>query len=490
MRSLGGGGRRPKCCGIRVNLIALLSACVVFMLIFYVWCITQFQWGEERPHSLFRQEKRINAKLDQTAPGSQTATLLPHLESLQPVKERLPTTTLISKPSLMTTSLDPTQAPITTRHEPTRAPTTTTLKSTRTPTTTTVLTTPAPKTTTIEPTRAKTTFKVESTRAATNISSSKPESTAPFLPPKAPETPPTSSALVSPNGSNFTHPGHVELSSFEAWQAYLEASKSDVSSGPLFLLFLCDKDSATGRHWSTLCDQAEASVYTTFSSVVGSKSSYRLVTIRVGSEASFNDTHPFKADFDLRLHAVPCLMRYSRNSQGYGETEFVLEGVNAADTGLLEYAFHQGNNLVHKSVETVTDFASLKRMMRLFEDSQPTYLLFISGAWPQNQRMWCVYCRFREAVVEYAFHKYAAPDAKLIKVRVAALPVEWNQNNPFKKFDVPFIPYLQIVHLDLFEHVFYQPYRGHLDDVETLKAVFERDAYYAAQDEETVPGIP
>ncbi|RHY18970.1 hypothetical protein DYB25_003507 [Aphanomyces astaci] len=249
----------------------------------------------------------------------------------------------------------------------------------------------------------------------------------------------------------------------------------------MFLLFTCAKSPDTHEHWSSTCADAEAAVLTAYHSL---SPRHRLAIVRVGSSQAEADNSPFRSDFDILLHDVPTFMRYERNNQGYANTSFVLEGQSVANADLIEYALTEAKSVTStrkNSVETISDYAAYRRMARLFEDLVPTYLLFMSGSWPHNNRVWCVYCRHREAVVEFAFHKYAAPNAKLIKVQVAQLPADWNKDNPYKKLDIAYVPYMLVPHVDAFEMLFYQHYRGELDDVDMLRSMFERDAKFVAE---------
>ncbi|RHY30266.1 hypothetical protein DYB32_004523 [Aphanomyces invadans] len=285
-------------------------------------------------------------------------------------------------------------------------------------------------------------------------------------------SPTTTLNLSSAHATTLSDSDFVILTSFDATQTFLKTLDS-----PIFLLFTCGTSPDTGQVWSPTCAAASAAVVAAYQSI---SPPHRLAMVQVGTSQEDGDKSPFRTDFDIFLHDIPSLMRYERNNQGYANTSFVLEGKSVGNAALVEFALTEGRStgVRKKAVDTIRDYASFRTMAKLFEDTAPTYLLFLSGSWPYNNRVWCASCRYREAVVEYAFQKYAAPNAKLIKVIVAQIPAEWNKHNPYKKLNVPHVPYMLVPHLDAFEMLFYQTYRGELDDVQMLQAMFERDAAF------------
>ncbi|KAF0719821.1 Aste57867_766 [Aphanomyces stellatus] len=420
--------------GMRVNLHLLLSLGVLSMILFYIWCLSRFEWTQERTTRLIRDAEStpeppptptIRMNLERTP-------AIPTIETITTSKK----TSAVARPTIDHGTKTTTKAPTTTSPPITRP----------------VETTSQPTTTSLPPTRDM--------------------------------------QVASLVASFATR--HVEFHSFRATDDYLKT----LGNTSVFLFFLCDFDSTTGHHWSAECDDAERSVYTAFATAPAHQ---RLLTIRVGSEGVFQQSE-YRSDFDLKVQTVPWLMKYTpHTSSGYtAYTSAVVRGRSLVDAtharGLLEYVFSDGASLPAQptqAIEVMASYGDFKRYMRLFEDTEPTYLFFVSAVWPSNGRMWCPYCRFREVVVEYAFRKYAAPTAQLVKVEVAPNAPAWkDKTNPYRKLEVPYVPYMLVPHTDVVDALFYHHYRGDLDDIETLRKMFERDAAMAADVEELNPGVP
>ncbi|EQC34991.1 hypothetical protein SDRG_07233 [Saprolegnia diclina VS20] len=249
------------------------------------------------------------------------------------------------------------------------------------------------------------------------------------------------------------------------------------SSDPLFVFFTCARDPGTNTTWQGGCNDAEAPVAAAFARAPPSA---RLLTVVVQTDSEFQSMYRF--DDDLRLLELPTLFQYTPLPNGHGKTTAGLYQAAMTNPELLDYAFHgeTAPGVTKKDIRVYSEYTPLKKFLRDFDDDFPLYLLFVSGRLPTNDRPWCPYCRFRETAFEYAYHKFAASNAVLIKVEVSADYTAWKDpNNEFKQpFDVHSVPALRVVHRDLFEKLVYHGFYGSVDDVTMLQQVFERDASF------------
>ncbi|OQS07744.1 hypothetical protein THRCLA_00261 [Thraustotheca clavata] len=218
---------------------------------------------------------------------------------------------------------------------------------------------------------------------------------------------------------------HTVVRNYDDTNAFFKSYKGP---GSLFVYFTCDVDTI----WSNECNGVDDFVYDAF---VRAPKDAHLLTVRIPSKMDFQ--RYYQMDIDLRLLEIPSIFQYGRLSNGHGKTTNALYQGTMKNPNLLDYVFHNATEpgLVYKKVEVYDDYTALKKFLRLFEDDYPLYLLFVSGKLPSNERPWCPYCRFRETAFEYAYHKYAASNALLIRVIVSQDYESWKDaNNPFKKF--------------------------------------------------------
>ncbi|OQR90315.1 hypothetical protein ACHHYP_05629 [Achlya hypogyna] len=280
-------------------------------------------------------------------------------------------------------------------------------------------------------------------------------------------------AAATPNAVK-NDPRQIRLDSYQAAKRFL---RSYNDSRPLYVFFTCAQDPETGAPYLGACTGVDAVIENAFARAPPSA---QLLTVAVQSEAEYQSMYRF--DDDLRLLEVPSMLQYTPLPNGHGKTTNCLYQDALKNDELLDYVFHNNTapGLVPKAIQVMAQYAPLKKYLRAFDDDYPLYLLFVSGHLPSNDRAWCPYCRFRETVFEYAYHKYAAPNSVLIKVEVSASYDAWKDPaNEFKKpFEVHSVPALRIPHRDLFEKLVYHNFYGSIDDIAVLKQMFERDASF------------
>lgn len=238
---------------------------------------------------------------------------------------------------------------------------------------------------------------------------------------------------------------HDVVSGYDATLAYLKAYSTPAGSNEeLFLFFVCSDEDGREFDWRRLCAEAKAKVYDVFAKAPASS---RLVTIYAGSKKDWTTKNRFFDDPDLRVKAVPSIMRWEGGAPGakratYGmmiETTLLYEP-------LLRYLFKNtdqvdpllaSEEVATKEIVTVRGHAEYTAYMDAYNreaDAQPMFLMLISGRMPGNDRLWCPYCRYSELSVEYAFYAYAPRGAKLLRVEVFDSYGKWKvKDNEFKR---------------------------------------------------------
>jgi hypothetical protein len=269
---------------------------------------------------------------------------------------------------------------------------------------------------------------------------------------------------------------HDIVSGYDKAIQYLNHYNSD---RPLYLFFICSNDDGTANLWSNDCEEAEKKVYKVFKR---SPVKNRLLTIRTGSKAYWQYKNEFRTDRDLRLKKVPAVMRWI----GRGETSGVLNSVSTHDEHFLSYLF-QIPEIVEqieqnkKQIDDVHNYEEFLQAVQAYNGSYPLYLLFISGRLPENNRPWCPYCRFSELPVEYAFHSFAHPKARLVRVEVSPSYQEYKKpENPFKHtpgLTIRGVPALFTVTKSSFQsEIIYERLYGSLVTMDWLQETFSNGA--------------
>ncbi|KDO31727.1 hypothetical protein SPRG_03644 [Saprolegnia parasitica CBS 223.65] len=475
-------GRNDVVCSMKMSVMNVFLGCIVCVLLFSMMTLSS---------SVASVTTSADARASLRKQDITPAPLVQH-ESLDHVPTAAPAT-----PEPRVTMQPTTAVPTPTTAPPTTAPTTTAAATTSLPTTTSAPTTPlAPITD--APSAAATTSPVNAipapvvhgntdvdalpikkasgvTTEVVPVNSEPVHVAAPVVVDSSNDaTTLTPERLALHSRVNDSASRQVTVASFKDSKRFL---KTYNSSDPLFVFFTCAHDPATNATWQGGCNDAEATVAAAFARAPPSA---RLLTVVVQSDSEFQSMYRF--DDDLRLLELPTLFQYTRLPNGHGKTTAGLYQAAMKNPELLDYVFHgeSAPGVTKKDIRIYSEYAPLKKFLRDFEDDFPLYLLFVSGRLPTNDRPWCPYCRFRETAFEFAYHKFAASNAVVVKVEVSADYTAWKDpNNEFKKpFDVHSVPALRVVHRDLFEKLVYHGFYGSVDDVVMLQQLFERDASF------------
>ncbi|ETN02275.1 hypothetical protein PPTG_16523 [Phytophthora nicotianae INRA-310] len=238
---------------------------------------------------------------------------------------------------------------------------------------------------------------------------------------------------------------HHTIFGYNATLAYLQLySKPANSKEELFLFFTCS-DSKGGRHdWNPNCATARDKVYATFAK---SPSTNRLVTIHAGPREDWMGGNAFTDDDDLRLKAVPTLMRWDGGAPGaLRSTWGVLVDNSILYEPLVRYLFRNADEqdkllakpeVETKKIITLRGYVQYRAFMESYASngtSYPLFMMMVSGRFQRNNRLWCPWCRQSEMPVEYAFYAYAPANAKLVLVETYDKYIEWrNPDNEFKQ---------------------------------------------------------
>ncbi|KAG1696242.1 hypothetical protein DVH05_018788 [Phytophthora capsici] len=238
---------------------------------------------------------------------------------------------------------------------------------------------------------------------------------------------------------------HHVIFGYNATLTYLQLyMKPADSKENLFLFFTCS-DSKGGRDdWNPNCATAREKVYATFAK---SPSTNRLVTIHAGPREDWRGGNAFTDDDDLRLKAVPTVMRWDGGApNALRSTWGVLVDNSILYEPLVRYLFRnadeQDNLLAKTEVETkeiitLRGYAQYRTFMEKYAlngSAYPLFMMMVSGRFERNNRLWCPWCRQSEMPVEYAFYAYAPANAKLVLVETYDKHSEWrNPENEFKQ---------------------------------------------------------
>ncbi|KAL7686862.1 putative Thioredoxin-like superfamily [Plasmopara halstedii] len=237
---------------------------------------------------------------------------------------------------------------------------------------------------------------------------------------------------------------HHKIVGYNATLEYLQYyTKAADSKEELFLFFTCSTRDGDQDDWNPNCATAREKVYSIFSK---SPSTNRLVTIYAGTYEDWMDGNNFTFDDDLRLKAVPTLMRWDGGTPGsLRSTWGVLVDVSILYDPFVRYLFRNTDKedqlLVKPEVEskeiiTVRGYSSYRAYVDSYVTSNfsyPLFMMVLSGRLEHNNRLWCPWCRQSELPVEYAFYAYAPVNAKLLLIETYDNRSEWrNPDNEFK----------------------------------------------------------
>ncbi|KAE9045747.1 hypothetical protein PR003_g13924 [Phytophthora rubi] len=238
---------------------------------------------------------------------------------------------------------------------------------------------------------------------------------------------------------------HHTIFGYNATMTYLQLyAKSPDSQEQLFLFFTCSDSKGNRDDWTPNCATAREKVYATFAK---SPSTNRLVTIHTGPREDWTGGNAFTDDVDLRLKAIPTVMRWDGGVPGsLRSTWGVLVDHSIMYEPLLRYLFRnadeQDNLLAKPEVETkeiitLRGYAQYRAYMETYAQNgtpYPLFMMMVSGRFQHNNRLWCPWCRQSEMPVEYAFYAYAPAKTKLVLVETYDKYSEWrNPENDFKQ---------------------------------------------------------
>ncbi|POM80743.1 Hypothetical protein PHPALM_1378 [Phytophthora palmivora] len=238
---------------------------------------------------------------------------------------------------------------------------------------------------------------------------------------------------------------HHSIFGYNATLAYLQLyMKAADSQEELFLFFTCSDNKGGRDDWNPNCATAREKVYATFAK---SPSTNRLVTIHAGPREDWMGGNAFTDDNDLRLKAVPTVMRWDGGAPGaLRSTWGVLVDNSILYEPFLRYLFRNADKndkllakpeVETKEIVTLRGYTQYRAYMDTYAGNGTAYPLFImmvSGRFQRNNRLWCPWCRQSEMPVEYAFYAYAPANAKLVLVETYDKYSEWrNPENEFKQ---------------------------------------------------------
>jgi hypothetical protein len=238
---------------------------------------------------------------------------------------------------------------------------------------------------------------------------------------------------------------HVTLSGYQETLQFLESYRTPAGSDEeLFLFFVCSDEQGREYDWRRMCADAKTKVYDVFANSPASK---RLVTVYAGTKKDWTTKNPFFDDADLRVKAVPSIMKWRGGAPGAKRATY---GMMIEETvlyePLLRYLFGNTDvvdpllapeDVATKEIVTLQGYAEYSVYMDRYNAdpaAEPMFLMLISGRMPGNDRLWCPYCRYVELSVEYAFYAYAPRGARLVRVETFPSYGQWKKkDNDFKR---------------------------------------------------------
>uniref|UniRef100_M4BVH1 Thioredoxin domain-containing protein n=1 Tax=Hyaloperonospora arabidopsidis (strain Emoy2) TaxID=559515 RepID=M4BVH1_HYAAE len=200
--------------------------------------------------------------------------------------------------------------------------------------------------------------------------------------------------------------------------------------GPLYIFVMSDVD-RRGKYWCPDCERAQKPVMDAFNR---SPQGSTLVEIRVGPPAYWKDSmNDFRQNELFYLDHIPTLMRYERG----GNSSTMLTESFCTDTALLDYTFRVDQPLAGEAntnkVLTMSSSIDVIDYLKLYDNSYPLFLYFISGYHEFNGRLWCLYCDQADVAIMHYYNYTAPDDAVMVRVIVADTYEQWKQEtNPFK----------------------------------------------------------
>ncbi|KAF4324037.1 hypothetical protein BBO99_00002510 [Phytophthora kernoviae] len=238
---------------------------------------------------------------------------------------------------------------------------------------------------------------------------------------------------------------HDKVAGYNATLAYLQNYTTPIDSKEnLFLFFTCSNAQGAQDDWTPHCGEAREKVYAAFAK---SPSTNRLVTIYAGTREDWRGGNEFTDDDDMRLKALPTVMRWDGGAPGaLRSTWGVLVGQSVLYEPLLRYLFRNADEhdkklvqpeTLTKEIVTLKGYGQYRAYMEDYARSgtpYPLFMMMVSGRFQRNNRLWCPWCRQSEMPVEYAFYAYAPANAKLVLVETYDKYSEWrNPENEFKR---------------------------------------------------------
>ncbi|TDH73549.1 hypothetical protein CCR75_004718 [Bremia lactucae] len=226
------------------------------------------------------------------------------------------------------------------------------------------------------------------------------------------------------------------ISGYTATLEFLNAYQFNASES-LYLFFVCSDALFQAHDWSEECRQSKKHVYNIFSH---SSRRNRLVTIYAGSEKYWTHQNAFYNNFNLKIKSVPSILKWEGQKN---RTSGMLVQTSLYDEPFLSYLFQTtderkllfpANAIQHKQLITIRGYDAYVDTMTQFENENhpvPTFVLMVSGRFPNNKRPWCPYCRYSELPVEFAFFSYAPKNARIYRVEVTDSYTEWMDRTEF-----------------------------------------------------------
>ncbi|KAF1774490.1 Thioredoxin-like fold [Phytophthora cactorum] len=178
---------------------------------------------------------------------------------------------------------------------------------------------------------------------------------------------------------------HHVIFGYNATLTYLQLyTKSVDSKEELFLFFTCSESKGGRDDWNPNCATAREKVYATFAK---SPSTNRLVTIHAGPREDWMGGNAFTDDDDLRLKAVPTLMRWDGGALGaLRSTWGVLVDNSILYEPLVRYLFRNADEqdkllakpeVETKEILTLRGYAQYRAYMESYAGNGTAYPLFM-----------------------------------------------------------------------------------------------------------------
>jgi hypothetical protein len=285
---------------------------------------------------------------------------------------------------------------------------------------------------------------------------------------------------------------HDEVAGYDAAMEYLaNYTTPEGSDEQLFLFFVCGDENGQQTAWRRVCADASERVYDVFAK---SPSRNRLLTVRAGSKQYWSQSNAFFKDVDLKVKMIPALMQWHGGLPGAKRaTSGMILEESLLYEPLLRYLFKNEDvsdpllapeKIADKEIVLLKGYKNYRLYMDAIsagENPSPTgpmFLFLVAGRLESNDRLWCPYCRYSEASVEYAFYAFAPQGSRLVKVETVNSYGEWkNPKNDWKQdtsLMVRGVPWMYRAKLDSDAHEFtFERVSERFDHPDKLRGIFQ-----------------